>query len=60
MVKVARSCDTGVARGRVIGIERPALPWTVAKDRNFWEILAGPVSLNVLGFTKRANMIKGE
>lgn len=39
IVNVALSWDTGVARGRVTGIVRPALPSTVARVRTCPAIL---------------------
>jgi hypothetical protein len=38
IVNVARSCEMGVALGRIAGMERPALPSTVARNRACWAI----------------------
>jgi hypothetical protein len=60
IVNVARSWEMGVARVRVTGMARPALPSTVARNRACWAIrLWIPAGLKAAGLTNRANMLKG-
>lgn len=54
-MKVARSCEMGVALGRVAGIARPTLPSTVAMDLE--NLAMPPADLKAAGLMTRANIV---